>query len=141
MRMTIGMAILTATTLGGCAPDLPLAPSEYLDAQVKQLSADVFAVGIEARNADEYAYVRCVAANYAKYQQAAEFGQIEGPPLNSRFFKTDEGLRVVYSYGALKFTTTTMGDDAPSQVFSVRETLTGCRQRGIPTEFRAAATG
>jgi hypothetical protein len=141
MRVTIGMAILTATALGGCTPDLSVGPTEYLDAQVRQMSADVFAVGIEARNADEYAYARCVAANYVKYQQVAEFGQVAGPPLNTRFFTTDQGLRVVYSYGVLQFTTATTGEDAPSEVLSVSETLAGCQQRGIPTKFRAAATG
>jgi len=145
MRVKLGMAGAVAAilggALGGCASATSQASPEYLNAQVKQMSDDVFAVGIEARNADEYGYARCVAANYAKYQQVSEIGQIPGAPLHTRFLKNDQGQQVTYSYGVLQFTVATKGKDAPAEVLPVSETLARCAQQGIPTDFRAARAG
>lgn len=141
MRAGLGMAGTVAAALAGCSSGPPLAAPEYLDAQVKQMSESEFAVGVEARNVDEYAYARCVAANYAKYQQAPEFAQLEGPTLKTRFFINDEGQRVTYSYGVLRFTVATDAEDAPKQRLPVKETLARCAERDIPVAFRAAKAG
>lgn len=140
MRMTLGIALLAATTLGGCAGGPPGRAPEYLDAQVKQVSDTVFAVGIEGKNVDEYAFARCVAANHAKYQEAEFFGEIEGEPLHTRFLKID-GQRVTHSYGVRQFTIATTGDAAPSKILSVRGTLAACEQSGIPTGVAGKVTG
>jgi hypothetical protein len=140
MRMTLGMAILPAAILGGCAAEPLAGPPEYIGAQVKQVSDTVFAVGIEVKNADEYAFVRCVAANHAKYQEAASFGELAGPPLHTRFLRVD-GQRVTHSHGVRQFTIATAREEAPPKILSVRATLAKCKQNGIPTGTTGEGAG
>lgn len=126
------MAVLPVAALGGCANEVASGAPEYLASEVKQVSDTVFAVGILTKNADEYAFVRCVAANHAKYQEAASFGEIEGEALHTRFRSVD-GKRVTESYGFRQFTIETTGEDAPANIYSVPAMLAECEKNGIPT--------
>jgi len=131
MRIIGGSAVLAAAGLAACASDT-LGPPEYLQAKVKQLTDDVFVVGIEGRNVDEYAFARCVAADYAKYQEREAVGELAGAPLHTRYLNV-EGKRVLHSYGVRQFTVALDGEPEPERVLPVRETLAECRRNGIPT--------
>jgi hypothetical protein len=140
MRRSLGMAVLPVAALGGCANDVSSGAPEYLASEVKQVSDSVFAVGILAKNADEYAFVRCVAANHAKYQEADSFGELEGEALHTRFRSVD-GKRVTESYGFRQFTIETTGENAPAKIYSVPDMLAECELNGIPTSATAGSTG
>jgi len=140
MRAAIGMAVLPMAALGGCANDVSPGAPEYLASEVKQVSDTVFAVGILAKNADEYAFVRCVAANHAKYQEADSFGEIDGEALHTRF-KSVDGKRVTESYGFRQFTLETTGENAPANIYSVPEMLAECKKNGIPTSATGGTLG
>jgi hypothetical protein len=139
MRMTILSGMGLAAGLAACASE-PQGPPEYLGAQVKQVSDDVFAVGITGRNIDEYAFARCVAAGYAATRKIDSIGELPGTPLHTRYTKVD-GKRMTQSYGVRQFTTAEKSDPEPERTIDVKETLAKCEADGIPTGLEKKGDG